>query len=157
MANLNNDQRLDGSGSAAEGFLQRTTRVPGLAHLPTAPRDVELLRAARASSRDSQVKCTQSQRKPEVFHRGQHVLVQNNLTKLWNIKARVLARRSHQGIETNSYIVKAQKTGRQLVSVGDYWLYCSIDGQYTTCLLPSSWPSHSVSRTPHLSIVPCLQ
>ena len=42
-------------------------------------------------------------------------MVQNNLTKLWNIKARVLSRRSHQGIETNSYILKAQKTGRQLV------------------------------------------
>ena len=41
--------------------------------------------------------------------------MQNNLTKLWNIKARVLSRRSHQGIETNSYILKAQKTGRQLV------------------------------------------
>ena len=40
VANLNNDQRLDGSGSAAECFLQWTTRVPGLAHLPTAPRDV---------------------------------------------------------------------------------------------------------------------
>ena len=41
--------------------------------------------------------------------------MQNNLTKLWNIKARVLSRRSHQGIETNSYILKAHKTGRQLV------------------------------------------
>ena len=29
IANINNDQRLDGSGSAAECFLQRTTRVPG--------------------------------------------------------------------------------------------------------------------------------
>ena len=41
--------------------------------------------------------------------------MQNNISKLWNIKARVLARRTHQGIETNSYIVCAQKTGRQLV------------------------------------------
>ena len=41
--------------------------------------------------------------------------MQNNLTKLWNIKARVLSRCSHQGIKTNSYILKAQKTGRQLV------------------------------------------
>ena len=58
VANLNNDQRLDGSGSAAECFLNRTTRVPGVAHLPTAPRDAELLRAARAASRDTQVKRT---------------------------------------------------------------------------------------------------
>ena len=70
MANLNMDQRLDGSGSAAECFLNQTTRVPGVAHLPTAPRDAELLRAARASSRNTQVKSTQSQRKPETFYRG---------------------------------------------------------------------------------------
>ena len=30
VANLNHDQRVDGSGSAAECFLQRTTLVPGL-------------------------------------------------------------------------------------------------------------------------------
>ena len=41
--------------------------------------------------------------------------MQNNLKKLWNIKVRVLSRSSHQGIKTNSYILKAQKTERQLV------------------------------------------
>ena len=60
VANLNMDQRLDGSGSAAECFLNQTTRIAGVAHLPTAPRDAESLRAARASSRDAQVKRTQS-------------------------------------------------------------------------------------------------
>ena len=35
VANLNHDQCVDGSGSAAECFLQWTTCVPGLAHLPT--------------------------------------------------------------------------------------------------------------------------
>ena len=35
VANLNADQRTDGSGSAAELFLQRTLKVPGLAHIPT--------------------------------------------------------------------------------------------------------------------------
>ena len=61
VANLNHDQRVDGSGSAAKCFLQRTTRIPGLAHLPTQPRDVDRLRAARASSRQKQVQRTQSQ------------------------------------------------------------------------------------------------
>ena len=92
------DQRLYGSGSVAECFLNQTTCIPGVAHLPTAPRDAESLRAARASSRDAQVKRIQSQRKPETFYPGQSVLVQNNLTKLWNIKARVLLMRLHQGI-----------------------------------------------------------
>ena len=115
VANLNHDQRVDGSGSAAEIFLQRTTRVPGLAHLPTQPRDVDQLRAARASSRERQVQATQTQRKPEVFVRGQPVLVQNNLSKLWNIKAKVLSRRSHQGIEANSYLLHVPSTGRQIV------------------------------------------
>ena len=35
VANLNTDQRTDGSGLAAELFLQRTLRVPGLAHIPS--------------------------------------------------------------------------------------------------------------------------
>ena len=60
VANLNHNQRVDGSGSLAKLFLQHTTRVPGLAHLPTHPRETEQLRAARASSRDRQVKSTQS-------------------------------------------------------------------------------------------------
>ena len=64
VANLNMDQRLDGSGSAAECFLNRTMPNPVVAHLPTAPRDSESLRAARASSCDAQVQYTQSQRKP---------------------------------------------------------------------------------------------
>ena len=51
VPNLIYDQRVDGSGSAADLFLQGTTHVPGLAHLPSQPRDVEKLRAARASSR----------------------------------------------------------------------------------------------------------
>merc|ERR1712041_29938 len=97
VAILNHDQCVDGSGSAAESFLQCTTPVPGLAHLPTHPRDTEQLWAARASSRDRQVKYTRSQRRPEVFARGQHVLVQNNVSKLWNIKAKVLALHYHQG------------------------------------------------------------
>ena len=89
--------------------------MPGLAHLPTQPRDNEQLRAARASSRDRQVQSTQSQRKPEVFVQGQPVLVQNNLSKLWNIRAKVLSRRSHQGIESNSYLLHVPSTGRQIV------------------------------------------
>ena len=107
VANLNHDQRVDGSGSATELFLQWTTRVPGLAHHPTKPGDVDKLRAAHASSRNKQVKRTQKQRKPEVFVRGQQVLIQNNISKLWNIRARVLSWRSHQGILTNSYVVCA--------------------------------------------------
>merc|ERR1711867_405151 len=52
---------------------------------------------------------------PETFVPSQSVLVQNNLTKLWNIKAKVLSRGSHQGVQTNSYVLKAQKTGRQII------------------------------------------
>ena len=37
--------------------------MPGLAHLPAQPRDVDKLRAARASSRNKQVERTQKQRK----------------------------------------------------------------------------------------------
>ena len=39
IANLNMDQRQDGSGSAPECFLNCTVRITGAAHLPTAPRD----------------------------------------------------------------------------------------------------------------------
>ena len=41
--------------------------------------------------------------------------MQNNVSKLWNIKAKVLSRRSHQGIESNSYLLRVQSTGRHIV------------------------------------------
>ena len=41
--------------------------------------------------------------------------MQNNISKLWNIKGRVISRRSHQGILTNSYMVCVQATGRHLI------------------------------------------
>ena len=41
--------------------------------------------------------------------------MQNNVSKLWNIKAKILAQHSHQGIESNSYLLRAQSTGRQIV------------------------------------------
>ena len=41
--------------------------------------------------------------------------MQNNLSKLWNILAKVLSRRSHQGIESNSYLLYVPSTGRQMV------------------------------------------
>ena len=40
------------------------------------------------------------------FAKGQVVLVQNNVSKLWNIHAKILAQCSHQGIETSSYLVR---------------------------------------------------
>ena len=41
--------------------------------------------------------------------------MQNNVSKLWNIRAKVLSRRSHQGIESNSYLLRVPSTGRQIV------------------------------------------
>ena len=95
VVNLNHNKRTDGSGSTAELFLQWTVCVPGLAHLPSQPRDIDDLRAACSASREKQVNRTKSQYKPEVFVRNQRVVIQNSLTKLWNIKARVISRRSH--------------------------------------------------------------
>ena len=70
VANLNYDQRTDGSGSPAELFLQRTLRVPGLAHIPTHLQSTDSLKAAKALSRDKQVSATAKQRKPDSFHKG---------------------------------------------------------------------------------------
>ena len=58
VANLNTDQRTDGSGSAAELFLQRTLRVPGLAHIPTHVVSTDAEKEARVSSRERQVELT---------------------------------------------------------------------------------------------------
>ena len=82
VANLNADQRTDGSGSAAELFLQRTLRVPGLAHIPTHLVNTDKEKEARVQSREKQVQRTQSQRRPDVFEPGQKVLIQNNVSKL---------------------------------------------------------------------------
>ena len=95
VANLNYDQRTDGSGSTAELFLQRTLRVPGLAHIPSHLWGIDDLKAACSALREKQVSRTQNQCKPEVFVRNQRVVIQNNITNLWNIKARIINRRTH--------------------------------------------------------------
>ena len=46
MANVSYDQITDGSGSAAELFLQRTLRVLGLASIFHGPRKVDSMKAA---------------------------------------------------------------------------------------------------------------
>ena len=50
MANINFDQCMDGSGSAAELFLQRTLRVPGLAVIPTYLEGINNMKAAHGAS-----------------------------------------------------------------------------------------------------------
>ena len=82
VANMNYNQRTDGSGSAAELFLQRTLRVPGLAHIPTHVVNTDKEKEARVHSREKQVELTQRQRRPDVFHVKQKVVIQNNVSKL---------------------------------------------------------------------------
>ena len=81
IANLNSDQRTNGSGSAAELFLQRTLRVPGLAHIPTHVVNTDKEKEARVHAREKQVERTQSQRRPDVFQINQKVVIQNNVSK----------------------------------------------------------------------------
>ena len=114
VANLNTDQRTDGSGSAAELFLQRTLRVPGLAHIPSHTVNTDKEKEARVRSREKQVQLTKSQRRPDVFNIGQRVMVQNNVSKLWNIKGTIVSRREHQGFTSNSYVIRISRTGRQV-------------------------------------------
>ena len=114
VANVNTDQRLDGSGSAAELFLQRTLRVPGLAHIPSHTVNTDQEKEARVKSRDKQVELTKSQRRPDVFSIRQRVVIQNNVSKLWNIKGVIVSRREHQGHLSNSYVIKVCHTGRQI-------------------------------------------
>ena len=59
VANLNYDQRVDGSGSLAEFFLQRNLRVPSLVHIPTHLHNTESEKIARSVSREKQVERTQ--------------------------------------------------------------------------------------------------
>ena len=112
VANLNTDQRTDGSGSAAELFLQRTLRVPGLAHIPTHLENTDKEKEARILAREKQVQRKQNQRRPDVFQINQKVVIQNNVSKLWIIKGKVIARCEHQGLLSNSYIIKVSRTGR---------------------------------------------
>ena len=57
---------------------------------------------------------TRSQRKPDVFSIGQRIVIQNNVSKLWNIKGIIVSRREHQGHLSNSYVIKVCRTGRQV-------------------------------------------
>merc|ERR1712120_138492 len=71
-------------------------------------------KVARVRSREKQVELTKSQRKPDVFNLGQRVMVQNNVSKLWNIKGTIVSRREHQGHLSNSYVIKISRTGRHV-------------------------------------------
>ena len=102
LANINFDQCADGSGSPAELFLQRTLRVLGLAIIPTHLWGTNDLKAARSASRDKQVAQTARQQKLEVFSKGQWVVLQNNITKLWNILSKIVSRRTYQGFPMDS-------------------------------------------------------
>ena len=95
-------------------FLQRTLRVPGLAHIPTHLIIADKEKASRAQSREKQVAKTNNQRRPDLYENGQKVVLQNNVSKLWNIRGTIVSRRTHQGLPTNSYIVKSSQTGRHI-------------------------------------------
>ena len=41
-------------------------------------------------------------------------MVQNNTSKLWNIKGTIVSRREHQGHLSNSYVIKVSRTGRHI-------------------------------------------
>ena len=41
-------------------------------------------------------------------------MVQNNVSKLWNIKGTIVSRREHQGHLSNSYVIKISRTGRHV-------------------------------------------
>ena len=75
VANLNADQRTNGSGSAAELFLQRTLRVPSLDQIPTHLINADKEKAYRVLSREKQVALTDKQRRPDLYEKGQKVVL----------------------------------------------------------------------------------
>ena len=114
VANINYDQRVDGSGSSAELSIHRTLRVPEFAHILTHLHSIDSLKSARSDARDKQVRATASQRKPETFCRDQVVAVQKNVSKLWNIRDTIVYGCCHHGLPTDSYIIRCHFTGRHI-------------------------------------------
>ena len=95
VANVNHNQRTDSSRSAAKLFLQRTLRVLSLASIPHPLQEVDSMKVAKGISRKKQVSATSSQRKADVFVCGQRVVLQNNISGLWNIYSMIVSRRTH--------------------------------------------------------------
>ena len=52
------------------------------------------------------------------------MVLQNNVSKLWNIRGNIVSRRSHQGLPTDSYIVKSHSTGQHICQ--SEWNICAI-------------------------------
>ena len=75
---------------------------------------IYIQKEARVKSREKQVELTKSQRRPDVFSIKQKVVIQNNVSKLWNIKGTIVSRREHQGHLSNSYVIKVSRTGRHV-------------------------------------------
>ena len=69
-----------------------------MAHIPTHIVNTDKEKEARVHSREKQVEMTQRQRRPDVFQIKQKVVIQNNVSKLWNIRGIKISRREHQGL-----------------------------------------------------------
>ena len=57
---------------------------------------------------------THCKRRPDVFKIKQKVVIQNKMSKLWNIKGIIISRREHQGLSCNSYVIKVCKTSQHV-------------------------------------------
>ena len=49
-----------------------------------------------------------------MFSPSDRVVIQNNVSKLWNIKGTIVSRREQQGHLSNSYFIKISRTGRHV-------------------------------------------
>ena len=103
--NLNWEQRVEKSGSPAELFLHRSPCFPGLVTIPHKLLDSSEERRRREESRNKPIEqLNKGLRDHEIFEDGETVYLQDQDGRWTLTIAKVISRRSHQGIATSSYL-----------------------------------------------------
>ena len=91
VANINYEQRRDGSRCLAELFFQICLRVLGLAMIPTHTLNTDK-KDCRNTGRERKVHKTSRQRNKETFAVGQIVSLQNNISKATKVLTQTVTR-----------------------------------------------------------------
>ena len=94
-----------------ELFLNRAPSFPDLHTIPHKIIDNSDIKQRREESRVKQIeKVNKGLRRPDVFEMGNTVYLRDQEGK-WNVPAKVVNQRKHQGFDTPSYLLRNLKTG----------------------------------------------
>ena len=111
LKEINQCQRANGSGSPAEIFFKRPTRVGPLPIIPQTTCNLKKKKEARQTLRSTQL--PDAKRAPDAFTEGEEVVIRSEKSSRWNVPCTVQTKRSH-GNMVRSYVLINNNTGKHI-------------------------------------------